>query len=198
MRGSRPLLVATIFAAEIVRSVSGFAQTNNSVRAVAAIERRADGAYRRYVPGTRHAAAAAELPSNLEASSVYRSVLESMLRRSPTFRRQCERIGGTAHLVVTLRAQGASAPGFARARTRFFRTDRGLLASIEVMTVGDPEELIAHEIEHVIEQLDEIDLASRSVMSASGVSLVNDESYETTRAKRVGLAVAAEVRRGGG
>jgi hypothetical protein len=57
--------------------------------------------------------------------------------------------------------------------------------------------LIAHEFEHIIEQLDGIDLSSRVHLPSSGVSRGRGEAdaFETTRAKRMGVTVAAEVRR---
>ena len=54
-------------------------------------------------------------------------------------------------------------------------------------------ELIAHEIEHIIEQLDGVDLRAKSRLRASGVRRVNAdlEAYETTRAIVTGSASRA-------
>lgn len=63
-------------------------------------------------------------------------------------------------------------------------------------SLDDQVELIAHEIEHVIEQLDGVDLRVRATLPASGVrSRDHGDEFETTRAIRVGRMVAAEVRR---
>jgi hypothetical protein len=57
-------------------------------------------------------------------------------------------------------------------------------------------ELIAHELEHVIEQLDGVDLAAKADTDSSSVKRGDtpEPAYETVRATRMGLAVAAEVR----
>jgi len=57
--------------------------------------------------------------------------------------------------------------------------------------------LIAHEIEHVIERLDGVDLRARAALPGTGVRLCDggDDAFETIRARRAGLAVAEEVRR---
>jgi hypothetical protein len=55
-------------------------------------------------------------------------------------------------------------------------------------------ELVAHELEHVIEQLDRIDLPSKAALPDSGVHSLAGNMFETTRATRVGLKVAQEVR----
>jgi hypothetical protein len=57
-------------------------------------------------------------------------------------------------------------------------------------------ELIAHELEHVIEQLDQIDLASLAALRDTGVRHAQGEGvvFETARATQVGLKVTREVR----
>jgi len=53
----------------------------------------------------------------------------------------------------------------------------------------------SHEIEHVIEQLDDVDLAAQARLPDTGVHSVSADShvYETARALRVGLKVTEEV-----
>jgi hypothetical protein len=193
------LVAAAAGIAGIVSAVSGFAQTNNSVRAMTAFERSAAGALQRYSPErsvTPVTAVSLALPPNLVASSTYRPLLLQMLQRSATFRRQCQRIANTSDLVVTLRTPAAPGPTRIRARAHIVKDGAQMHAAIEVIALHDPAELIAHELEHVIEQLDGVDLAAKAVVATSGVADESD-GYETARAKRVGLAVAAEVRRGG-
>jgi hypothetical protein len=57
-------------------------------------------------------------------------------------------------------------------------------------------ELLAHELEHIIEQLDGIDLAAKAAVARSGVRECVDGSFETSRAVRVGTLVALEARAG--
>jgi hypothetical protein len=84
-----------------------------------------------------------------------------------------------------------------RALTRLSRqADGSLHAEISVGRFDDDVELIAHEIEHVIEQLDEIDLSSLAALPGTGVhrTSLTDEIFETSRAAQTGVRVAREVR----
>ena len=198
MRGSRGWLTVAIAcgAVQIVPAVSGFAQSNTAYRTMAAIDRTASGALRPYVPEARVTDLPTRIPPNLEVPSSYRVLLESMWQRSATFRRQCRRIANTPGLEIAIRAAARGSTGRVRARAQIVRDRLRLRASIEVLSLEDPAELIAHELEHVIEQLDGVDLASRAATGTSGVRIA-DDSFETMRAVRVGRAVSADMRRGG-
>ena len=161
-----------------------------------AIDRTAHGALRPYVPEPRITNLPTSIPANLSAPGSYRALLDTMWQRSATFRRQCRRIANTPHLEVRLRAI-AGPPGRIRARAQIVRGAVGFRAVIDVLTLEDPAELIAHELEHVIEQLDGVDLASMAEASASSVRMAGD-AFETMRAVRAGRAVAADMRQGGG
>ena len=184
-------------AVEVVSAVSGFTQTNSAYRVVTA-GRTASGVFREYVAHADFLPVPSGVPANLIAAPIYQDLLESMLRRSPTFRRQCLRLMHSPEVTVTLQAGSAHGP-VQRARTRIVKTGGRLVATIEILRLENPVELIAHEIEHIIEQLDGIDLASRARVGASGVHEMADVgAFETSRAKHVGLMVSAEVRRAGG
>jgi hypothetical protein len=174
----------------------------NAALAVAAIVATASaqtgrvGIVHEYVPSASVAPGYAVIPSNLDVSSVYRGLVEKMLSRSPTFRRQILRIAGAQHLTVAVRT-AAPWPRGIRATTRFVRDRSGhLSASIGIAPLNNDAELIAHEIEHVIEQLDEIDLKAKAARPNSGVHAAPDadDLFETTRAVRMGRQVALEVR----
>jgi hypothetical protein len=182
-----------------VSAVSGFAQSNTASRHVFAVEHSAVGAMRAYVESRTAFVAAPSLPSNLEAPRVYLGLLESMLQRSPTFQRQCLRIAHHPDLTVRLEANLLSRPSDVRARTQITRRGRKLTAVVQVLQLDDPEELVAHELEHIIEQLDGIDLAARAALDNSGVRRRRGDPplFETTRATEVGKAVARELRAGG-
>jgi hypothetical protein len=137
------------------------------------------------------------VPPNLEPG-IYRPVVQEMLQRSPTFRRQCWRITTASDLVVTLQPGSRPMVTRVRARTRISRDGHRLVANIEIFSPDQAAELIAHELEHVIEQLDGVDLASKADAAMSGVRRgeAPEPSFETVRATRAGMTVAAEVRRG--
>jgi hypothetical protein len=137
------------------------------------------------------------IPPNLIVLGEYRPLVESMLRYSPTFRRQCLRISGASSVTVYLRIGSPSWVSGVRAKTDITRDRLGTLSAfIEISPLHDNVELIAHEMEHVIEQLDGIDLASRAALRNTGVWATSSTPnvFETTRAKRVGIVVTNEFR----
>jgi hypothetical protein len=170
-------------------------------QALAQLERSSAGAAREYVAATFALSEPFELPSNLDVSPKYRAVVDAMVRLSPTFRRQLRRIANETNLAVVLRGSLAQRSYGARATTRFARhTGGGLTADIELMPLEDDVELIAHEIEHVIEVIDGVDLVARAALPDTGVRAKSSDNlvFETVRAKRIGLKVTQEVRAGGG
>jgi hypothetical protein len=137
-------------------------------------------------------------PPNLVVSPLYRRLVESMLRDSPTFRRQCMRIAGEPELTVRLGITSPPQISSLRAMTRLKRNAKGhLTANVDLAFSRDTEELIAHEFEHIIEQLDGVDLAAQVAQRDTGVTLVGHtgDMFETARAKRVGLRVVSELQR---
>ena len=133
-------------------------------------------------------------PPNLDVPSAYQSSILTMLERSPMFRRQCLRLAAAPHLAVVVRIAHPNTAG-PRARTQIRRDGSQLSARVEINPYGDFTELLAHELEHIIEQLDGIDLAAKSSMARSGVRQCADGTFETSRAVRVGTLVALEARR---
>jgi hypothetical protein len=137
------------------------------------------------------------IPDNFQFDPGYRALLESMLDRSPTFRRQCLRVANDPTLTVRLHPAGSVWTRGARALGHMVRgSGGGLVADIYLTRSADDVEMIAHEVEHVIEQLDQIDLSSRAARRDTGVhrTLPDGDTFETTRAMHTGLKVAREVR----
>lgn len=168
-------------------------------RPAMAQSRSSSGAVHEYVAAVSTAADFA-LPSNLRTTPPYRQILQSMVRLSPTFRRQCVRIAGEPRLTILLHPATALWTRGARALTNIARQPDGAMgATIGIGPQQDEVELIAHELEHVIEQLDRVDLASLAALADTGVRLIDPDrfTFETTRATRVGLTVAQEVRAAG-
>ncbi len=122
------------------------------------------------------------------------------MRTSPTFGRQCMRIANAPSTMVVLGWFQPHDTDGVRARTVMSITPEGTrFAMVEIRPVDDQVELIAHELEHVIEQLDEVDLPALAAVPASGVRRCDcgRERFETIRAVRAGLLASAEVRRNG-
>lgn len=136
------------------------------------------------------------VPPNIVVSPSLRGLVDRMLRESRTFRRQCLRIAADASVTVHLNLALVPLSFGVRAKTRFSRPSQGpLSAAIEIGRRENLVELIAHEFEHVIEQLDGVDLHARATVPGSGVSEVSFTKgvFETIRATRAGLSVVAEL-----
>ena len=135
------------------------------------------------------------LPSNLHVAPMYREFVEAIADHSPTFEEQLMRIdaatGVDVHVAIVPRVLGA------RARTRMVRDGERLTAWIEVGRLDNVVELLAHEIEHVIEQMERVDLTIGARIAETGIYSVSVDgtSFETARAARAGVTVAREVAR---
>jgi hypothetical protein len=140
------------------------------------------------------ASATADGAPNISLPTAYRPLIETMLARSATFRRQCARLAAARGLMIFIRAE---APIGTRslALTRIRRESDGrLTASMQVEPSNRAAELIAHEFEHIIEQLDGVDLAIKARLHSTGVRRVADlDAFETRRAIVTGLRVAREA-----
>lgn len=128
------------------------------------------------------------------------SVFEDLLEASPTLQSQYDRITSALHVQVHV----TLVPGLPldrRAQTVIRRAERGgLEARVEIPTpLRDDEyaELLAHELEHVLEQIEGVDLDSLAGRRTSGVNRLQDGTFETARAQLTGRQAALEVRTAG-
>jgi hypothetical protein len=190
-RCSIALTVLSVVA--VVIPVSGFAQSDNPAPALL----RSSDVVQSYAPASSRAVDDVALPPNLQVSELYQSTVDLMRRRSPTFRRQCSRIAKASGLTVVLSSEAPPARQPALAWTQITRKGAGRLhAIINIGMSGRVVELIAHEIEHIIEQLDGIDLAAKARLASSGVRNCvcgPSAAFETSRAILIGMRAAAEV-----
>ena len=132
------------------------------------------------------------LPPNLVAREVLRPLLTRMWRSSATFRRQCAQVA--EHPEVTIRVALDPRTTHGRALSRVDRREADLSASVQI-EMRDPTryiEYLAHELEHVLEQMDGTDRVRMARQHVDGVVNV-DGVYETARARSVGRAVAREA-----
>ena len=137
---------------------------------------------------------AVRLPPNVRMPADYDDLVVAMLRRSPTFRAQCARIAQAPQLrIVVQRSIGAPPRA---ALTHLARQGDRLEADVEIGLLGDVVLLIAHEFEHIIEQLDGVNLVAMADRSGTGVRLdPTTGQFETERAVAIGQLVAREVSR---
>jgi hypothetical protein len=132
--------------------------------------------------------------SNLVVASTLRPVIDMMWQTSQTFKAQCARLRQTPSLLVRIFLGNQSQVG-ARGRVVFVQSE-GEVVRAEVLVCHDLRslaelvEVLAHELEHVIEQLDGVQLTSDST---HGVHRTASGAFETARARHVGQKVSGEV-----
>ena len=136
------------------------------------------------------------LPSNLEVASVFRPFLDRMWQASPTFKRQWRRLAAGTGVRLSVLVEDLPRPASSsRARTLLRHQDGSLVsAQVYLKPSVDAAELIAHELEHILEQLDGVDLQAQA---GNGVVWkAGDGAFETRRAIEAGRRVAREVTTG--
>jgi hypothetical protein len=190
-------LLRTLAASSVltVLAIPGFAQTNTSVSHA---RYSSLSATRVYEPSRAAVDDSVEWPPNFDVPSLYRPIVDTMLRRSATFRRQAERIRQAPFLTVAIENSPPPSGTNSLAWTRISRdsSSNRIQATILISPRDRLVELLAHEIEHVIEQLDGVDLHVKSRLQASGVRHCNCAdlgAFETRRAIVTGQRVAREV-----
>lgn len=132
------------------------------------------------------------LPDNIELPRDLERMLARVYRGSATFRAQCDRIGAAGTLSVNVKLDTAI-PSSYQAFTLICRRGHAVRADVHVPPAARAmAELVSHEFEHILEQLDGLNLRMLSRVRGSGVRESFDV-YETTRAQRAGRIVAAEL-----
>lgn len=143
-------------------------------------------------------ASAPSLPHNVRIDRHILPRVKKMLQRSPTFREQCRRLAATpwVHVGVKLDPRVFEARSY-RALSVIQRPQPNLMvAMITLEVLSDPAVWLAHEFEHILEQVDNIDLEALADRK-HGAWRVGPRMFETKRAIAAGDAVSQEVRSSG-
>ena len=122
-----------------------------------------------------------------------RPVLHHMWQTSPAFRRQCARLA-EASIELTVHIGLPDGATGVQAMTRI-KVQDGLVRHVTVYLIrilNRAYELLPHEIEHVLEQIDGVDLRVLAFDGVLGVHAYRDV-YETSRAVAIGRLVEREV-----
>jgi hypothetical protein len=136
------------------------------------------------------------LPANLQVADMYRPLVLDLFARSAPRERQCLTLAAATHVQVVL-VSPVRLFGHCRARATFLRDSSGQLrVLIEVPGGIDYPELLAHELEHVLEQIEGLDLPEMARLRRTGVRQVGAEVYETARAQGAGRKAARELAAG--
>ena len=134
-------------------------------------------------------------PSNIKVDDLLQPPVSALLAKSAFFKQQWDTINASRITRVAVLARiGIQDDSRVRARAQITRYAYGSLrATIEIPAAVDLTELLPHELEHVIEQIEGLDLPALAQRRGVGVVEVRRGVYETERARAAGLQVLREV-----
>ena len=132
------------------------------------------------------------MPDSIQLGDGLQSMVRWALEHSPTFRQQCRVLAAAPRLRATVSVAPGS-PVRRRVRARRFVRGSGEHSPRTSRSGASPDltELLAHEFEHLIEQLDGVDL--RALAKEGEARRLPDGAFETDRAIAAGQQVAGEV-----
>lgn len=145
-----------------------------------------------FASGSQEAAA---LPSNVVMPKGLKPVLRRMIERSRTFRLQCQRIGGATQLRIAIELVPRLAECQCRALSNIKRYDTGfVLIKIQIIVPNiHLVEVIGHEFEHALEQIEGLDLRVLASKQSEYVYKSEGGGFETRRAMRAGKIIEQEI-----
>src|ERR1700730_2374481 len=115
--------------------------------------------------------------------------IEEIYIQSSTFKAQCALIGGAERLRVSIQLD-TTIRSSCRAFSVITRKGRMIRAEVHLPPSGVMfGELIGHEFEHILEQLEGLRLRELAQVRGSGVHEVERNLFETERAERAGRVV---------
>ncbi|MPZ16639.1 MAG: hypothetical protein GEV06_01805 [Luteitalea sp.] len=136
-----------------------------------------------------------QLPPNVVVPPFLQPHVEEALRSSPTLRAQCHNLARTPSVFVRFLAGGLRGDRLYAARAEIRKYEAGaMIANVVFYLPGNVVEVVAHELEHVLEQVEGLELRHLAEVRGSGVLRVGRDNYETDRAFDVGRRVSAEVK----
>jgi len=135
------------------------------------------------------------LPTNVYLVHDIERAIQRIYDLSPSFRAQCERIAGADNLRVTVRIDPLIQQSRRRAFTLLQRRGRQIRADVHLPPSSNHAEMLAHEFEHIVEQIEGLDLRTLARVKESGVHEVEYQVFESDRAQAAGRVVKAEATR---
>jgi hypothetical protein len=133
------------------------------------------------------------VPPNLHLPATTRALVELMWATSPTFRRQCARLAESSVVITVAFGLPRHLMGKAYAFTRMEFRD-GFVTKALVLLAFEAPDPLAHELEHVLEQVDGVDVRRAVERRVRGAHRTDHGNVETARAVAIGRAVAREMR----
>lgn len=139
------------------------------------------------------------VPMNVLVDPGLTDIVADMVQASPTFRDQCRRLDRVPRVRVRLLLDVAGT-GSERSRCRaqcvMARYEFGHIdAAVRLWSVENAPELIAHELEHVLEYAEGTNYRMLSLQRATGVWVTRGGHFESARAIDVEERVAREMAR---
>jgi hypothetical protein len=146
-------------------------------------------------PETIDSSSAVEHPlATVVVDGKLRPFVNDLLYRSTAFRRQWQRLSRVSRLSMRIALVHAHDVRDAHAATEVSALPDGSLVAVVRIPGGVRlAELIAHELEHVLERLDGVKVAAQHALGDQSVRR-GSGTFETARAVLVGQMVAAEYR----
>jgi hypothetical protein len=129
-------------------------------------------------------------PCRLVVKGTLERVVDDGLERSPTLRQQCDELAAARAVVAMAWGRTDSQ---SRAISRMAVRDGVVVAVVSIPPVAEAIELVAHELQHVVEWTRGLDFDAESKRPGSGVWRAFG-GWETQTAIDVGRQVAREVR----
>jgi hypothetical protein len=142
--------------------------------------------------GAQTCAAGIDPPWTITLPDDLRVLVTQLVDGSPTFQSQWTALVSSPRL--RLRVKLTAKPGRDRASSVVHRYEYGLIVAEVELPLGEDVELLAHEFEHVREQLEGVNLRRVALDRTAGVRDLG-YAYETERAYNVGRRVAQEWNR---
>jgi hypothetical protein len=141
-------------------------------------------------------AAPLTLPHNLKVPANMRPTLMRMLQRSATFRRQIATLTRKPAVRISVAYGGMRGDRNYHALSTVKKHEWGaMVVDTTIYVPTDLVEIIVHELEHVCEQVEGVDLPTLSRRRGGGVYNLNGH-YETARAIRAGQNATREYQGG--
>ena len=136
-------------------------------------------------------AAAPGVRSPLAVPTELGPLVSRMWNASPTFRRQCARLGA-AGVTIVVGVDSRMDRRQMNAFTSIVVRD-GLVRAVATQLRAAEPEYLAHEIEHVLEQIDGVDIRQSARRGVDGARELTGGAFETARAVAIGRVVAGDV-----
>jgi hypothetical protein len=134
-------------------------------------------------------------PKNIVVQPELRATIVRLWAGSPTFRAQCLKIGAKSlyRVAVTLDPVLALNSNYrAQCTLRVYSTGF-VSARVTIPSSRDLDELIAHELEHIVEHIEGVDVRRNLSRSGTGAWDAGRGRIETVRATRAGRQVRDEL-----